>query len=405
MSDMLRPADIAALVETALNAKAIALYDATTVDDKIVFNVTADFQLYERMQKAEYEVGDYQKFTPVIIARIDHYEYPADYLRYEEKYSIGMYGYSDQLISLERIIKAYVVDENTTNKSVVVSPFRITKETADVSFDLDIEPSDGSLDKRVMGAGSFAWTFLDGIMTSYDIIIKIDNEEMPYISYDFADEPSTIQTQTIDTSGHTANIVGTSFYEIQLVLPYISTSTVIKALYKEFYEGSYNKKHVLTYYDTALNETFTYNVVSTSRRFADIRPKVLDFAISLRRIYPTVTVTIDTVSVPVVDFSFNAGAELSTTTGINDEDAENAFLGNSYQINMQLDISDTSNTKTQELLLAILQQNFETPHTIAFVKGTISESYDVLFKGGTYQWQNNPTDKIGVTFVKIDSDV
>jgi len=405
MSQMLRPAEIAALVETALNAKAIELYDAETVDDKVVFNVTADFQLYERMQKAEYETDDYQEFTPVIIARINHYEYPADYLRYEEKYKIGMYGYSDQLVSLERIIKAYVVDENTTNKSVVVSPFRITKETADVSFDLDIEPMDGSLAKRVIGAGSFAWTFLDGIMTSYDIIIKIDNEEMPYISYDFADDPSTIQSQTIGTSGQTANIIGTSFYEIQLVLPYISTSTVIKALYKEFYEGTYNKKHTLTYYDTALAETFTFEVVNTRRRFADTRPKVLDFAISLRRIYPTVTVTIDTVSVPVIDFEFNSGALLSTTTSINDEETENAFLGKNYQVSMQLDVSDTSNTKTQELLLAVLQRNFGTPHTIAFVKGTISESYNVYLNGGTYKWQLNPVDKISITFVKIDSDV
>jgi hypothetical protein len=287
----------------------------------------------------------------------------------------------------------------------VESPFRITKETADVSFDLDIEPEDGSLDKRVIGFGSFAWTFLDGIMTSYDIIIKIDGEEMPYISYDFADAPSTIQTQTIDTTGQTANIIGVSFYEIQLVLPYISTSTVIKALYKEYYDGTYNKKHTLTYYDTALAEIFTFEVINTARRFADTRPKVLDFAISLRRVYPTVVVTIDTVAVPVIDFTFNAGSQLSTTTLINEEEVENAYLGNNYQINMQLDISDTTNTKTQALLLAILQQNFGTPHTIGFTKGAISETYNVLLNGGTYQWQINPVDKISITFVNLSSDV
>jgi len=36
--------------------------------------------------------------------------------------------------------------------------------------------------KRVIGTGGFSWTFLDGIMTSYDTIVSIDGEEMPYIT-------------------------------------------------------------------------------------------------------------------------------------------------------------------------------------------------------------------------------
>jgi hypothetical protein len=153
---MLRPADIAVLVQTQLNETAVDLFDSGEITEKIVFNVTADYQLYERMQKAEYELDDYQPFTPVIISRIEHYEYPADYLRYEESYTIGIYGYADQIEDLERVVKAYTVDENTINKSVIVADFRITKETQDVSFDLDIEPMDGSMNKRVIGTGGFS---------------------------------------------------------------------------------------------------------------------------------------------------------------------------------------------------------------------------------------------------------
>jgi len=156
MSQMLRPADIAVLVQTQLNEKAVELFDLGEIVDKIVFNVTADYQLYERMQKAEYELNDYQPFTPVIISRINHYEYPADYLRYEESYTIGIYGFADQLEDLEKIIKAYTVDENTTNKSVIAGDFRITKEAEDVSFGVEIAPRDGSMRNRVIGDGGFS---------------------------------------------------------------------------------------------------------------------------------------------------------------------------------------------------------------------------------------------------------
>jgi len=405
MSQMLRPADIATLVETALNAKAIELYDAETVVDKVVFNVTADFQVYERMQKAEYELDDYQKFTPIIISRINHYEYPADYLRYEESYSIGVYGYADQIEALETIIKAYVVEENTTNKSVVVSPFRITKEITDVSFGEDIEPNDGSLDKRIEGVGEFSWTFLDGIMTSYDTTIMIDGEVMPYTSFDFVGRTGTIQSETIDATGKTASEIGTNFYEMFITLPYISTSTVIKALYKEFYEGSYNKSHVLTYYDTALAETFTFNVSMKTRTFSDTQPKVLDFTISLVRAYPTVSLTIDAVAVPMLTFNMASGAMIDTDVQINSESAEGVYLGSSYTINMELDISDTTNTKTQELLTKVLAVDFATPHTLVFTKGAITQTYQVLLQSGTYAFSTNPIEKIGLTFIKLDESV
>ena len=386
MSQMLRPADIATIIQegistneniNGLNGKAIEMFDALEVTDKIVFNVTADFQLYERMQKAEYEVDDYEKFTPVIISRVNHYEYPADYLRYEESYTIGIYGYADQLESIEKILKAWVVDENTRDKSMIVDSFRITKETADVSFALDIEPMDGSLYKRVAGAGGFSWSFLDGIMTSYDTIITIDDEEMPYISFEFQDAPGTIQTQAFTTAGQTSNNQGMSFYEIQMILPYISTSDVIKDLYKEFYEGSYNKSHTLTYYDSALDETFPFEVRMASKQFYDTQPKVLDFAVSFVRYYPTVVIAIDEVEVPVINFGISSNAEVSTTTGINRDVSESAYLGNSYSINMDIDISNIANTKTEELLAAILNQEFQTPHTIELTKGSTTHTYNV----------------------------
>ena len=402
---MLRPADIAVLVQTQLNDKAIELFDADEIAEKIVFNVTADYQLYERMQKAEYEVDDYQLFTPVIIGRVDHYEYPADYLRYEETYTVGIYGYADQIEDLERVVKSYTVDENTINKSVTVSTFRITKEAEDVSFDRDIEPMDGSMNKRVLGTGSFSWTFLDGIMTSYDVIVEIDNEEMPYISFDWARAIEGITSQSINTTGQTLNNINVKPYTPVIVLPYISTSEVIKSLYSELYNSTYNKSHTLSYYDSALDETFTYDVKISSGSFSDARPRVLDFTLVFERVLPTVTLTIDEVEVPVTAFEISSGAELSTSTKINSDVSESAYLGSGYQLKLGLDVSDTTNTKTQELLDAVLNQSFESPHIITITKGTITATYSVLLNNGAYSFTNNPIDSINLVFLEVDSDV
>jgi len=405
MSKMLTPADIAVLVELQLNAKAIELFDAEEIDDKIVFNVTADYQEYERMQKAEYELDDYQDFTPVIISRIDHYEYPADYLRYEEKYTLAIYGYADQLQDLEKVIKAYTVDENTINKSVMITSFRVTKETTDVSFGVEIEPQDGSLRKRVIGNGGFSWTFLDGIMTSYDIVVTIDGEVMPYISFDWGTNIDSIQSQAINTTGQTINSINTKPFTPVLTLPYISTSEVIKNLYKELYSRVYNKSHVLTYYDTALDETFTYNVKISTGTFSDIKPKVLDFIVVFERISPTVTLTIDGVEVPLIDFDISTTAQLDTDIKINSDKSASAFLGTGYAIIMSLDISDETNTKTQELLSNVLNQTFETPHIIQLIKGSITASYEVLLQGGSYKFNNNPIDSIQLVFTELDGDI
>ena len=405
MSKMLTPADIAVLVELQLNAKAIELFDAEEIDDKIVFNVTADYQEYERMQKAEYELDDYQDFTPVIISRIDHYEYPADYLRYEEKYTLAIYGYADQLQDLEKVIKAYTVDENTINKSVMITSFRVTKETTDVSFGVEIEPQDGSIRKRVIGNGGFSWTFLDGIMTSYDIVVTIDGEVMPYISFDWGTNIDSIQSQAINTTGQTINSINTKPFTPVLTLPYISTSEVIKNLYKELYSRVYNKSHVLTYYDTALDETFTYNVKISTGTFSDIKPKVLDFIVVFERISPTVTFTIDGVEVPLIDFDISTTAQLDTDIKINSDKSASAYLGTGYAITMSLDISDETNTKTQELLSNVLNQTFETPHIIQLIKGSITASYEVLLQGGSYKFNNNPIDSIQLVFTELDGDI
>lgn len=405
MSSMLRPSDIAVLVETQLNEIAIDLFDNELIDDKVVFNVTADYQLYERMQKAEYELNDYQEFTPVIISRVDHYEYPADYLRYEERYTMGVYGYIDQLHSLETIFKAYTVAENTTNKSIVVAPFRITKEAIDITFGEEMEPMDGSMKKRVQGNGGFSWTFLDGIMTSYDTIVKIDDEEMPYISFDWGRSVDTLQTQVINNVGQTSNYTNVKNYAPVIVLPYVSTSDVIKSLYRELYDEVYNKSHTLSYYDTALDETFTYDVRIVGGSFSDKQPQVLEFGLVFEKILPTVSITIDDVLVPVINFELNSGALLSTTTKINSEVTKSAYLGVGYQLNISLDISDESNSKTQEILSQVISQSFGTPYTIVLTKGSLTATYDVLLNNGTYAFNANPVDKIDLVFVEVDTDV
>jgi len=202
----------------------------------------------------------------------------------------------------------------------------------------------------------------------------------------------------------TSNSLNTKPIIPTIVLPYISTSAVIKDLYEELYSEVYNKTHTLTYYDSAINKTYTYTVRISGGAFVDTQPKVLEFALTFERVLPTVSLTIDAVAVPMLKFQISSGAELSTATKINSDVSKSVFLGTGYQLTIALDLSDTTNTKTEELLSYVLNQTFETPHSIILTKGALTAEYDVLLNNGSYSFEDNPVDRIDLVFVEVDSE-
>lgn len=402
MSRILRPEEIAVILEQSLNTYAISYYDNTDIQDKIVFNVTADYQLYERWQKEEYEIDDNQYFTPVVIKRVDFYQYPADYLRYAETYEIEVYGYAKQLQSLETIFKGYISDENTINKSVVISPFRVTKESVDVSFGVELDSKDGSLEKRVQGQGAFTWSFLDGIKTSYDIDITIDGTSIPYIDFSFVDANRIIASKDLDTVGLTG-LKSTNYYGLQLTIPYISTSTKIVEIYNDFYNGKFNKTYTIAYNDGTVS--FSYEVVLQNKTFVDERPKILDYTVTFVRKEETANITIDAIELPVLSFSKSPVVQMSSKHGINEDNVQNAFIGYDYQIVMDIDISDLTNTKAQELFAAVMKNTFNVPYLIDYTKGAVAVQYNVLLKSGSYEMNTSADGKITLVFVELDSEV
>ena len=132
--------------------------------------------------------------------------------------------------------------------------------------------------------------------------------------------------------------------------------------------------------------------------------QVLEFALTFERVLPTVSLTIDAVAVPMLKFQISSGAELSTSTKINSDVSKSVFLGTGYQLTIALDLSDTTNTKTEELLSYVLNQTFETPHSIILTKGALTAEYDVLLNNGSYSFEDNPVDRIDLVFVEVDSE-
>lgn len=403
MSRILRPDEIAVIVEGNLNDLALALYTSGDVMNKIKFEVTADFQIYERLQKGEFTLNDNQKITPVVIERKDFIPYEGDYLRYEEFYEMQVYGYSAEQHALETILKQYTAEENTTDQSVAIGDFRVTKSMQDISFGEVLEPKDGTLDKRVAGNGNFRWNFLDGIMTSYDIAISIDGIEIPYVQYGFVDSNRTIASETIDSTGKTG-LKSTGFYGIQMTIPYISTSPKIVEIYNDFYNGKYNKSYILSYLDSA-GVSYSYEVVVQAKSLIDSQPSILDYTVTFVRKELVATITIDGVVVPVLSFNLGPGAEVSATQNINDDRIKQAYIGSRYEIKMELDISDATNSTVQGLFQKVLDVNFEIPYIIELTKGAVTGSYNVILISGTYNFVTNPDNSIYLTFVESDGQV
>jgi len=424
MSRFFTPEEIAIILQAKLNDYSSALYESTDITKKIPFLVTADYVLYDRYQTQEYNVDDYQEFTPILLKRSFQYTYTnTDYLRYQETYSLHAYCYADQKFELEKIFKGLVQIENTTlntetidqyDNGEVGSTFRITKVMTDFTFNEEQFSQDGSNRKRINADSEITWNFLDGVMTSFDIDISIDGVSMPYIRFGFVDTQRPIANKTIDTTGQVIPLKSTNYYGIELVLPYINSSTVVNdevidgkilEIYKGLYDKKYNKKHIISYVDTAGVE-WSYDVIISNKNFIDVRPQILDFSVTFIRNEGNIQIEIDDIEVPIISYNIDTQPQLVTTQNINEDKTKSAFSGIGYTISMDLDISDLTNTKTLELLSRIVKRNMNSQHKVyfSFASGLVTETYDVILQNGSYSFDTNPTGSISISFTEIDGD-
>jgi uncharacterized protein YifE (UPF0438 family) len=198
-----RTDEVASLTRDRLNETSASLYDAGIIQSKVVFGGTSDFITYERWQTQEYTINDNQLITPFILNSINFAQDKEDYTRYEEQFTLSLYGFVNQKEDIEKIFAQYTNEENTVNRVTTLDGvFRVAKDVGK----LIIEPSylnaqDGSDETRFVASLDFIWSFAEGITTSDDITITIDTIPIPYNMISFTPEKRNINTQDMSITG------------------------------------------------------------------------------------------------------------------------------------------------------------------------------------------------------------
>jgi len=398
MEKMLKPQEIANILSTKLNTLSLLLYEEEKITKKILFHVVADYQMYERFQKGEYEINDNQRITPCIINRLDFDSSKLNFGNYNETYSIQIYGYFDEVFELEEIIKTLVYYENTEIQTETIDDWEVNKHFDDINFGEEIFPLDGTDEKRVEGVGSFSLEFISGVKTSHDFILSLDGEEIPYLSFNYS-----IDKAQSGTSGDSIETLVNGMFDSEIIITfnYQTGVTKILELIEDIQDHQlYNKKYTLNI-DDGEND-IDYDVYISRGEFSVIKPYSLPVVtVVFSRYTDKVSIKLNDEAVLVANFSYDYDTQVDITNLINDTNSKAIPTFDSFSINMDI-LLDGSTIATQ-LKKEALKRDFGKLYELTFVDTDEEEiTFKVLSKKILYSFTDNPTSFLNCTFIKYD---
>ena len=135
---------IAANVQSDLNDIAVALKDATTISNKVVFYVTPNIMEYDRLTEMEYAVNDDIIYTPILLKRVSS-SMQDDFVQgtYTEAFICEILAFEDDKDAVEAIFNQYVYNESVTDSKTIAEWTVLKARTSGLTFLNTQEIGDG----------------------------------------------------------------------------------------------------------------------------------------------------------------------------------------------------------------------------------------------------------------------
>ena len=374
--------EIALQLQTDLNTIASSLYGAETIAKKIVFRVTPFVQDYDKWTQMEYAAGDDIFYTPVLIQRMgSNVIDDAVQGSYTDSFTVDIYGYETDKEALEKIFNTYTYNE-TVNDSKVVGAWTILKaRTERLKFVRTYPSTDGRLKNRVHFAMGFVWQFILGGIPDEDSTFTIDGQAIDVIGVAFSSDKRVIPNIAYGTN---TRPLGATGFTLSLTIP-AKNLTANKGLFADLLSKKYNKSYAISW-AIANYHTQAYTMVLRSGSVNYVRDQLISYTVTFEEALARTTVTVDGVSIPIVNFIFN---RMNTAKG-NTAGTELKYTNVESSYTMQIQFAyDSTVAKNVELLQAVLDgQYLEDTYTVVVtVAGGISETYSVVMTQGTYQYE------------------
>ena len=395
--------EIANIVDTELNDLAKQMYTDGDITTKFVFYGTADLVTYERFQLGEYELDVYEKITPFLLRSVNFAQSPEDYTRYEESFELILYGYENEKTDLERVFNKFTYTENTINRVVTQGIYRIEKSASRLYINPNkLTAMDGTLDDRIEGSLGFIWSIAEGVVTSDDIIVKIDGVEIPYNVLSINTDKKNIQSEPITATGINKYISGSTAQLISLNLPYLTTNAKLVELFKDVWNKKYNKKYTLTI-GIGDDISYTEDVSMVLGTFDDPKPTILNFLVIMKRVQKQTAVYINDTLVPVMSFGYTNQGDINQTVKINEDSNKSVYLSSNFGISLAIALDENdSNEAVNQIMSDIFDGSFGTSYQIRVVRNTIDKTYNVILTTGAYSFEDDTSGTIQIEFTEED---
>ena len=387
---------IATAIQTDLNTIATTLYDATTIDTKVVFYITPNLQEYDRLVEMEYEVDDDIVYTPILLKRVSS-SIQDDFTQgtYTEAYICEIFAYQNDKDSIENIFNQYAYDESVTDSKTISGWTVLKSRTSKLQFLNIFTATDGTDLERVHYMFDFTWQFvLGGIMDSASTF-TIDGNAIDVIGVSYSSDKLSIANIAY---GDNITPTGATGFVLSLTIPAQNLAPNI-ALFDDMQSKKFNKSYAIIW-TIADFHTQSYTMTMRSGSLNYVRDQLISYTLTFEEALARTSITVDTQILPVL--SFNLVREVKTKSNADGIEVKNTPAETGYTMAIKFGYK-SSLAKSKELLQAILDKNYMTnTYTIALaITGGVAQSYTVYLAGGSYAFEQTGELMYDCTFVEV----
>lgn len=366
---------------------------ATDLGHEVVFYVTDSEQSFDdAYTRMEYEVGNEIAYTPVLLKRIfatkqDDYVYG----KYIETYRLEVLGYEKDKSALEAIFDAFTVAQNTNDFDAVDN---IKKNHGKIVFVGLVNAKSGSNKHFISYTYEFTWDYVIGSLISDASTLTVDGVSVDFLGIAYQNDKILIPNKSYGSN----TLPSTNGKTYAITFPIDTTSTKLKELFNDITDNIYNKSHTLVW-DIDGFDTITHEVIVRGGSVTYNRDELISFTVTFEQALPRTTVTIDSVSIPILSFNFNRDYQVESI--VQSEELKSHHLSSAATITMRL--AHDGSDKSVELLGDIINHNLDNEYTIAITVGIndITHSFSYILTNGTYQFEQTGEIIYEVTFVRV----
>ena len=391
----------ASSIQSKINDIAETLYDATTITDKVVFLVTDSEQKFDDYTtQMEFKVNDNIYYTPVLIKRVlATKENDFVYGKFIESYTLDVLAYEENKLSIEKIFDELSEQENDADFEVVNNE-QTKKVHGKLIFRQTINAGSGRNKHYLYYTYDYSIATVIGSVVKESTNVSIDGTEIDFISVSFQNDKVQIPNVAYGTN---TNLISTNGRVIGLTLPVVkgtsNAATKNQELFDDITLARYNKAHTLSWVIDGY-KTVALDVVVRSGSVNYNNDELVSFVIIFEQQLPRTTLTIDSVTVPVISLSFNR--DYNAENIVQGEEIGSVAVSSAATITARI-AHDHTIEKSRTILTEILNNTIGTTYSLSLTVGTtntITHTDDYIIKSGTYNYEQTGELIYEVTFIK-----